>query len=204
MRRAEEAGGDLEDRLIVELDHAGTAGPYLLRVVERGPDGAPGSRTHHGIDPRYAQVRFVFDVDEPRPPVHRGPGGGPFSDNAVSYLYRDYAGLRQLMLDRLAVTLPEWSEQHEPDIWITLVELLAYIGDDLSYYQDAVATEAYLQTARNRISVRRHGRFVGYRLHEGCSARGWVCIRVSTPVSLPLTDIRFAAAGSSATTARRC
>ncbi|WP_236978787.1 putative baseplate assembly protein [Mycobacterium kiyosense] len=140
-------------------------------------------------------MRFVFDVDEPRPPVHRGPGGGPFSDNAVSYLYRDYAGLRQLMLDRLAVTLPEWSEQHEPDIWITLVELLAYIGDDLSYYQDAVATEAYLQTARNRISVRRHGRFVGYRLHEGCSARGWVCIRVSTPVSLPLTDIRFAAAG---------
>ena len=69
----------------------------------------------------------------------------------MSYLYRDYAGLRQLMLDRLAVTMPDWTEQHEPDIWITLVELLAYIGDDLSYYEDAVATEAYLQTARNRV-----------------------------------------------------
>ena len=37
-----------------------------------------------------------------------------------------------------------------PDLGITLVELLAYVGDHLSYYQDAVATEAYLDTARQR------------------------------------------------------
>ena len=104
----------------------------------------------------------------------------------MSYIYRDYAGLRQLMLDRLAVTMPDWTEQHEPDIWITLIELLAYIGDDLSYYEDAVATEAYLQTARNRVSVRRHARLVGYRLHEGCNARAWVCVDVTSPVTLPL------------------
>ena len=91
--------------------------------------------------------------------------------------------------------MPDWTEQHEPDIWITLVELLAYIGDDLSYYEDAVATEAYLQTARNRVSVRRHARLVGYRLHEGCNARAWVCLNVTSPVSLPLGDVRFAAAG---------
>ena len=78
------------------------------------------------------------------------------------------------MLDRLAVTLPAWTERHAPDIWITLVELLAYIGDDLSYYQDAVATEAYLKTARRRVSVRRHARLVDYRLHDGCNARAWV------------------------------
>jgi hypothetical protein len=42
---------------------------------------------------------------------------------------------------------------------IALVELLAYVGDQLSYYQDAVANEAYLETARQRISVKRHTRF---------------------------------------------
>ena len=196
VRRAEEISPEIEDRLIVELDHPGSAGPYLLRIVERGPDDAPGWRPYRGIDPRYAQVRFVFDVDAPRPPIRQAPAGGPSAYDPVIYIYRDYAGLRQLMLDRLAVTMPDWTEQHEPDIWITLVELLAYIGDDLSYYEDAVATEAYLQTARNRVSVRRHARLVGYRLHEGCNARAWVCVNVTSPVSLPLDDVRFAAAGA--------
>jgi predicted phage baseplate assembly protein len=195
VRRAEELSPELEDRLIVELNHPGSAGSYLLRIVERRPDGTPGWAPYRGIDPRFAQVRFVFDVDAPRPPIRQAPAGAPSAYDPVTYIYRDYAGLRKLMLDRLAVTMPDWTEQHEPDIWITLVELLAYIGDDLSYYEDAVATEAYLQTARNRISIRRHARLVGYRLHEGCNARAWVCVNVTSPVSLPLNDIRFAAAG---------
>ncbi len=196
VHRAEEFSPDVEDRLIVELDHPGSAGSYLLRIVERGRDGRPGWLPYRGIDPRYAQLRFVFDVDAPRPPVQRAPAGAPGASDRVSYLFRDYAGLRQLMLNRLAVTMPNWTEQHEPDSWITLIELLAYIGDDLSYYQDAVATEAYLQTARKRISVRRHARLVGYRLQEGCNARTWVCVNVTSPVSLPLDHIRFAAAGA--------
>jgi predicted phage baseplate assembly protein len=196
LHRAEEPGPKTEDHLIVELDHPGSAGSYLLRIVERRPDGTPGWRPYRGIDPRFAQVHFVFDVDVPRPPVLQAPIGAPGADDSVPYLYRDYAGLRQLMLDRLAVTMPDWTERHEADIWITLVELLAYIGDDLSYYEDAVATEAYLQTARNRVSVRRHARLVGYRLHEGCHARAWVCLNVTSPVSLPLAETRFAAAGS--------
>jgi predicted phage baseplate assembly protein len=196
LHHVEESDPETEDHLIVELDHPGSAGSYLLRIVERRPDGTPGWRPYHGIDPQFAQVRFVFDVGAPGPPILQAPVGSPGADDSVSYLSRDYIGLRQLMLNRLAVTMPEWAEQHEPDIWITLVELLAYVGDDLSYYEDAVATEAYLQTARNRVSVRRHARLVGYRLHEGCNARAWVCLIVTSPVSLPLAEARFAAAGS--------
>jgi predicted phage baseplate assembly protein len=195
VRRAVEVDPQLEDRLIVELDHPGSAGYYHLRIVERNPDGRPGFAPYRGIDPKFAGARFVFDVEGPRPPIVTAPAGTPAPDLSVSYLYRDYAGLRQLMLDRLAATMPEWSETHEPDMWITLVELLAYIGDDLSYYEDAVATEAYLQTARNRVSVRRHARLVDYRLHEGCNARAWVCVDVTAPVSLPLDRVRFATAG---------
>ena len=67
-----------------------------------------------------------------------------------------------------------------PDLGMTLVELLAYVGDYLSYYQDAVATEAYLDTARQRISVRRHARLVDYRMHEGSNARAWVTVCTQT------------------------
>ena len=81
-----------------------------------------------------------------------------------------------------------------PDIGIALVELLAYVGDYLSYYPDAVATEAYLDTARERISVRRHVRLVDYFLHEGCNARAWVSIRPDNNtehIELDLSDCYF-------------
>jgi len=44
------------------------------------------------------------------------------------------------------------------DLGVTLVELLAYVGDQLAYYQDAVAAEAYLGTVcpgRLRSSIRK-------------------------------------------------
>ena len=49
----------------------------------------------------------------------------------------------------------------------------------LSYKQDAVATEAYLQTARSRISLRRHALLVDYHVHDGCNARTWMQLQVS-------------------------
>ena len=72
------------------------------------------------------------------------------------------------------------AERNAADLGVALVELLAYVGDYLSYHQDAVATEAYLGTARRRVSVRRHARLVDYRMHDGCNARVWVQMHVDT------------------------
>jgi Baseplate J-like protein len=198
VRRERDEDRELQDRLVVELDAPGTTGRYRLRVVERQPDGRPGWAPYHDIDPRYAEAAFVFDVDAPRPPVTSAGPGAAFVDDAISYLGRDFAGLTQLMRNRMAVTIPGWTERHEPDIWSALIELLAYVGDDLSYYQDAVATEAYLQTARLRVSVKRHARLVDYRLDDGCAARAWMCVAVSSPVELPLSTVRFVALGAPA------
>ena len=72
-----------------------------------------------------------------------------------------------------------------------LAELIAYYGDQLSYQQDAVATEAYLLTARSRISLRRHALLVDYRVHDGCNARAWVHLTVSVSVFLDHTATSF-------------
>src|SRR5262249_48000410 len=80
------------------------------------------------------------------------------------------------MLDRLSVVMPDWPERTPADMAIVLVELMAYVADSLSYYQDAVATEAYLGTARQRISVRRHARLLDYAVDEGSNARTWICV----------------------------
>jgi hypothetical protein len=147
-----------------------------------------------GFDPRYACAEFRFHIDCPQPldcavdsscpPLTQVP-------QEINYLAKDYGSFRQLILDRMALTMPGWRERHVPDLGIALVEALAYTADYLSYYQDAVATEAYLETARQRISVRRHARLVDYRLHEGCNARALIALQTDTDRSLPLADLRF-------------
>ncbi len=134
------------------------------------------------LDPFFARVSFSPHVDEPSPvdrhvAVKVEPETAPTPN--INYLARDYHSFHKLILDRLSVVMPAWQERNPADIGMTLVEILAYAADYLSYYQDAVATEAYLGTARRRVSVRRHARLLDYVMHEGCNARVWVQVQVA-------------------------
>lgn len=103
------------------------------------------------------------------------------------------------MLDRLAILAPSWQERHPADLGVGAVEALAYVADHLSYRQDAIATEAYLGTARLRTSVRRHARLVDYFIGEGSSARVWLRIGVNKDIPLGIPQgTRFATAFGSA------
>jgi hypothetical protein len=182
------ADEDADDCLHITLDRFGDFSTYRLCLIEAPPPADEKVAEKHkygplsGLDPRYSCLDFTFKAGcasdfDCRPVDECPPETLPAPE--VNYLAKDYASFRQLMLDRLALTMPEWRERHVPDIGITLVELLAYAGDHLSYYQDAVATEAYLDTARLRTSVRRHVRLVDYRMHEGVNARAWVTVETS-------------------------
>jgi hypothetical protein len=116
-----------------------------------------------------------------QPPPPREPSKPPV---LVDYLAKDFQSFKRLMLDSISHQMPGFTERHEADVGIAIVEVLAFAADQLSYFQDAVATEAYLQTARRRVSVRRHARLVGYRLHEGCAPRVWVYARVTQAFDL--------------------
>ncbi|MCK4787495.1 MAG: putative baseplate assembly protein [Desulfobacteraceae bacterium] len=163
---------ELDDCLIVTVDKWGDFSTYTLCLIDLDEDLR--------FDPRYLCLDFSFKVDCPSDLDCRQEAVCPpekLEEPELNYLAKDYTSFRQLILDRLALIMPEWKERHVPDIGLALVELLAYVGDHLSYYQDAVATEAYLNTARRRISVRRHARLVDYRMHEGCNARAWLYLK---------------------------
>jgi hypothetical protein len=164
------------DVLVVELTAYGDFSPYTLSLVE--PDGSPLV----ALDPMLASIRFSFKVECPtdidcRVVQSCPPPAGPRPP--IDYLAKDYASFRTLMLDRMNVTAPSWTERGEADPGVALVEVLAYVADHLSYQQDAVATEAYLGTARRRISMRRHAKLVDYVMHDGCNARAWVVVTVA-------------------------
>lgn len=189
---------ELDDCMTVTVDLPGDFSNYTLCVVALDENGKPTGKAPADFDPRYTCLCFSFKVDCPSDldckagPVCPTPAR---AEPPIDYLAKDYASFRRLILDRLALVMPGWQERHIPDLGITLVELLAYAGDYLSYYQDAVATEAYLDTARQRISVRRHARLVDYFLHEGCNARAWVTLAVSqASLRLSRGDFYFVAA----------
>lgn len=172
--------GALPDRgqvLIIRTDSSGDYSTYMLRLVVSAVNATPPA----DFDPPLSRVSFSFKVECPSDfdcaPQHLCPETAPVEPD-IDYLAKDYASLRRLMLDRMAAIMPQWRERSPADIGVALVELLAYVGDHLSYRQDAVATEAYLGTARKRVSVRRHARLVDYPMHDGCNARAWVQIEV--------------------------
>ena len=172
---------------LVRLGRYGDASPYTLRLVADAASDAPPP----GFDPVLAAIAFGFKVDCPNPfdcaPDVACPPA-PAEPGPDQYLAKDYAGFRRLMLDRLAERSPAWADVDPAGLGATLVELLAYTADRLSYAQDAVATEAYLGTARKRVSVRRHARLVDYAMHDGANARAWVCLTASADVVRTLPD----------------
>lgn len=171
---------DNDHVLVVRTDGPGDYSRYTLSLTSGEFETDP----YPNFDAQLAQVTFSFKVECPSPfdcaPVDTCPAPEPDEEPLVDYLTKDYNSFRRLMLDRLSVTLPDWAERSPADVGIALVELMAYAADYLSYYQDAVATEAYLGTARKRVSVRRHARLLDYPMHDGRNARVWVHVQVDT------------------------
>jgi hypothetical protein len=161
----------------IAVNQPGDFSTYTLSLITSPTNTEPPT----GFDTQLSTIDFSFKVTcpndfdckvEPECPPEN------FVQPEIDYLAKDYNSFRGLMLDRLSILMPGWKERNPADMQIALVELLAYVGDHLSYYQDAVATEAYLGTAHKRISVRRHARLLDYRMNDGCNARVWVHIEV--------------------------
>jgi hypothetical protein len=177
--------GDQTAAFVVRAASSGDFSAYTLRIVRtRDRPDEPAD----GFDTLLASATFSFKVDCPSEFDCAAPPGRYQTEPPapqIDYLAKDYASFRRLILDRLSVLMPDWTEHSAADLLTTLVDLLAYTGDSLSYFQDAAATEAYLGTARRRASVRRHARLIDYPVHDGASARAWVAVDVNSDGELP-------------------
>ncbi len=195
LRERVAALGDPERVLLVRCAERGDFSAYRLRLQRAQDDDTPPD----GLDPRLVEVAFRFKVEcpsdldcQPRTVGPPSPGPSP----VIDYLARDYPGLRRLVLDRLTQLVPGWRERSAADLAVVLAELIAYVGDQFSYQLDAIGTEAYLDTARLRTSLRRLALLVDYHLHDGCNARVWLHLPTGpeaspSGVELPPGPIRF-------------
>jgi Baseplate J-like protein len=190
---------DAPNTLVIRTEETGDFSPYALRLVndaaQAKEDPFAVTEVLAGFDPQLAEVRFSFKVECPSdldcaPPKPFCPPDA-LTPPPINYLAKDYGSFRTVILDRLAQLVPAWGGSSEADLGIALAELIAYVGDMLSYKQDAIATESYLRTARSRISLRRHALLVDYHIHDGCNARTWMHLNVTAPLFLDRTKTKF-------------
>lgn len=117
----------------------------------------------------------------------------------VDYTAKDFSGYRDAMLAYAKTAFPEWTSRSPADFGVLMVELLAYCLDNISYYQDRLVTEAYLDTASQRSSVLEIARTLGYTPYPAVAAQGTVTLVTdltqSTAVVVPagtqlITDVQ--------------
>lgn len=81
---------------------------------------------------------------------------------AIDFTSRDYLAIRSDLINLIPTFMPEWTSRDSNDFGIVLLELFAYVADQLHYYADRVANEVYIDTATQRSSVIRLARMLGY------------------------------------------
>ncbi|QPJ62397.1 MAG: hypothetical protein G3M70_11160 [Candidatus Nitronauta litoralis] len=117
-------------------------------------------------DPRFCSC--CLPPVSPAPAIHNNRPGLP----DISYRLGTFATFRQALLDSISSepALSALSTRESDDFAITVLELFAAVGDVLTFYNERIANELFLRTSRERDSVLRLTRLIGYRLHPGLAA----------------------------------
>ncbi len=158
----------------VELTLAGAPDRSRYRLLVAPPASVPFDPLRTWLPvrlrPECPDLGSCFEPDVP-PPL---PPASPVLD----YRARDWTALRAALIEYLLRRDPD-ADLSIADPTITLIELFAHAGDLLNYRLDRVATEAYLESARLRTSVKRHARLVDFAVGEGLAARTFVHVAVA-------------------------
>lgn len=169
------AGSTIEVRFRGYGDHS----PYTVAIDSGG--GVP-------LHPFFASAEFHFTIDcafgDCRDPVQEAtrPATQP---PAVDLLTKDFNGFVGLLSDWVKIKNPAMVDLSPASLERMLLDLLAWMGDMLSYQQDRVAGEAFLETARQRFSMRQHALLLGTAVDDGAAPTTLVGVDVESAGFMP-------------------
>ena len=82
----------------------------------------------------------------------------------LKYLNRDFSSLKRDFVEHLKIYFPEnYADFNESSIGMMLVEMSAFIGDNLSFYLDKKFNESFLESSRERKNVFKHAKQLGFK-----------------------------------------
>ncbi len=162
-----------KDVLFLTVAPIGDSSDYTLGVFFKG------------MDPLFSEVKFRFrpgcfstcppEWEKPPEPIHDPP---------IDYLAKDFESFKHTLVSWMMTRVPGWEPTSEADLDQVLIEVFSSAADELSDYQDRVMNEAYLGTARKRVSITRHARLMDYHVHQGNQASTWMILDIILPCLL--------------------
>ena len=102
----------------------------------------------------------------------------------IDYTHREYEGIRKDLLDIAQRSYPDtFQDFSEASFGSLVLDAVAYVGDQLSFYLDYNVNETFLDTAYQYNNVIRHGRVLGYKYTGAPSVYGQIAMFVLVPAS---------------------
>ncbi len=167
---------------------ADSQGRPVLALTVTGPRDFSAYRlaiSSSRLDPFFGHAPFSFAANgpaalDPAAPAPGGPAPEP-EQVPIDYLAKDFGSFQQALSEFSAQRYPAWVERSEADLGVMLMEVLAAMADELSYYQDRVLAESAIETATQRLSVVRHARLVDYEPAPATVATAILQLDVAAP-----------------------
>jgi len=167
---------------------ADSQGRPVLALTVTGPRDFSAYRltiSSGRLDPFFDQALFSFAANGPAAldtaaPAPSCPPPAP-EQVPIDYLAKDFGSFQQALSEFSAQRYPAWVERSEADLGVMLMEVLAAMADELSYYQDRVLAESTIETATQRLSAVRHARLVDYEPAPATVATALLQLDVAAP-----------------------
>lgn len=101
------------------------------------------------------------------------------SQPTLDYSDKDFASLRLRLQGLARSVFPDWTDFNAANYGNLLLEMMAFVGDSITFYQDAQAREMFWPTLTRRISAIRQGRLINFTMPGASAASG--ITRISIP-----------------------
>jgi hypothetical protein len=102
----------------------------------------------------------------------------------INYTNREFESIRSDLLQIAERFYPDsFQDFSEASFGSLMIDAVAYVGDQLSFYLDYNVNESFLDTAYQFNNVVRHGRILGYKYTGRPSTYGTVALYVMVPAS---------------------
>jgi hypothetical protein len=100
---------------------------------------------------------------------------------SLDYTSKDFDALRDRLFNIIPSAFPEWTDRQVADFGNILVELFAWVGDVIGFYQDNQANESRWSTARLRRSLLSLMKLIGYVPTGAAAATVDLTVQLSVP-----------------------
>ena len=102
----------------------------------------------------------------------------------INYTHREFEGIQEDLLQIAERFYPDsFQDFSEASFGALMIDAVAYVGDQLSFYLDYNVNESFMDTAYQYTNVVRHGAAMGYKFTGRPSTYGTVALYILVPAT---------------------